>query len=208
MGCDIHLKLERKIKKPILYETPLGEIVEPTYYGGIMDQWQPIEITFDKCWSDRVYGMFARLADVRNYFDKPLEHIPLRGFPDDACNNTKSAYCLYVTSDEDYEMHNGYEYSCVRWINESRARKMLESGRSVPMIFGDGERMKITDSDWHSANWCTTDEMRQCIHDTFWNEERQVWFGDFVEWFALLGAMEGIEKGGYYECRAVFWFDN
>lgn len=39
-------------------------------------------------------------------------------------------------------------------------------------------------------------------------EEKQVWVGDFIEWFALLGAMEGIEKGGFYECRAVFWFDN
>ena len=50
--------------------------------------------------------------------------------------------------------------------------------------------------------------MEQCIREIFYNEEKKQWQDSFVEWFALLGAMKGIETDGLYECRAVFWFDN
>lgn len=50
MGCDIHLRLERKAK---------GQ-----------SKWQDCHIFgYDRCWDDRIYGMFAALADVRNYND-------------------------------------------------------------------------------------------------------------------------------------------
>lgn len=44
MGCDIHLRLERKAK---------GQ-----------SKWQDCRILgYDRCWGDRIYGMFAALAD-------------------------------------------------------------------------------------------------------------------------------------------------
>ena len=217
MGCDIHLKLEKKIRKPsFMYKYHYGEdgkvtnkeVVEVPSYGAWSLEWHPVEITRKNCWSDRVYGMFARLADARNYWKDEVKVIPQRGFPEDACDKTKDAYSYFVVSDEAYERNNGYEHSSLNFINESKANEWVAEGLSEEMKFGNEAVRKISGPDWHSANWCTTEEMKQCIHDTFWDEEKQVWVGDFIEWFALLGAMEGIEKGGFYECRAVFWFDN
>ena len=51
-------------------------------------------------------------------------------------------------------------------------------------------------------------EMENAIKEIFWNEEIQQYVGDYIELFALLGAMKGIEQNGAYECRAVYWFDN
>lgn len=62
--------------------------------------------------------------------------------------------------------------------------------------------------DYHSPNWCTTQEMEKCFNDVFLNLKDGTYEGDYIEWMALLGAMKGYEASGEYECRAVFWFDN
>ena len=75
MGCDIHLRLERKAK---------GQ-----------SKWQDCHIFgYDRCWSDRNYDMFAALADVRNHND--VEHLPVRGIPTDATPQTLSKYGYQV----------------------------------------------------------------------------------------------------------------
>ena len=96
MGCDIHLKLEkRKINKTYYTHqnfhpdgTITEEIRETPEFKTSRD-WHPVCLTWK---GDRVYGMFAKLADVRNYFQQKIEPIPLRGFPEDATDNTKLAY--------------------------------------------------------------------------------------------------------------------
>ena len=155
--------------------------------------------------------MFAKLADVRNYFQQKIEPIQLRGFPEDATNDTKQAYCYIVIPDDEYkEREDYYENSYLyHYINESRANEWVNDGSSKEMTpFGNTEQRKITDPDAHSPNWCTTQEMEDAIKEIFWKEEIQQYVGDYIEWLALLGAMKGIEQNGAYECRAVYWFDN
>ncbi|MBQ1780113.1 MAG: hypothetical protein II001_01610 [Bacteroidales bacterium] len=219
MGCDIHLKLEKRVKKTLYMEkTHYGEdgkistdiVPVPRWKGD--DKWRSVRLTSDYCrstWGDRIYGMFARLSGVRDYYtEESRRMVPDRGFPSDACDDTKLAYTCCVISDEEYNKDpERYDNSsCESYVEESRANKWVEDGVSREFPWHHGRR--ITGPDWHSPNWCTTEEMKKCIYDLFWNEEHQVWIGDYIEWFALLGAMEGIEKDGNYECRAVFWFDN
>lgn len=219
MGCDIHLKLEKRVRKTLFMEkyhygedgniTSTEIVPQPTWKGH--DDWKPVELTYGRCWGDRVYGMFARLSGVRDYYGEESHRmVPDRGFPEDACDETKTAYSYIVISDEEYAKNEErYDYSDYHYVNESRAKKWVEGGLSKEMTpFGNTQYKKISGPDWHSPNWCTTQEMKECIYDLFWNKEKEVWVGDFVEWFGLLGAMEGIEKDGIYECRAVFWFDN
>ena len=119
MGCDIHLKLEkRKINKTYYTHenfhpdgTITEEIREIPEFKTSRD-WHPVQLTLNNCWGDRVYGMFAKLADVRNYFQQKIEPIPLRGFPEDATDDTKQAYCYIVIPDDEYkEREDHYENS-------------------------------------------------------------------------------------------------
>ena len=188
MGCDIHLRIEQKRKT----ET---------------DDWRLCELTRENSWGDRVYGMFALLADVRNYWE--LEHLPVRGFPKDAANGTYLDYCYIVIPDEEYEnKRDYYEDSKFHYVKESLADKWIADGSSEEIEFEScfKDNRKITGPDWHSASWCTVEEMRKCVNETFYKDGK--WTGDYIEWLSLLGAMEGIEKSGEYDCRAVFWFDN
>lgn len=216
MGCDIHLKLEmRQVRRSYMLidkfeEDGIHKEIVETPYNSYSANWHSVRLTRGDCWGDRVYGMFAKLADVRNYFRKKINPIPQRGFPKDACDDTKSAYSYIVISDDEFDANKDYyEYSDTHYINESKANSWLKDGLSEEMQpFGNTDLRKITDPDAHSPNWCSTKEMEECIKEIFWNEEKQEWIGDYVEWFALLGAMKGVEYNGVYECRAVFWFDN
>lgn len=176
MGCDIHLRLERKAK---------GQ-----------SKWQDCHILgYDRCWGDRIYGMFAALADVRNYND--IEHLPVRGIPNDATRNTLLAYGYAVVMDA--EKH--FDFQC----GESQAKDWVEYCGYSEYLESDGVKY-VSDPDWHTPSWCTTSEMEDCINRIFKNEDGG-YKGDYSEWLALLGAMKGYEADGS-ECRAVFWFDN
>lgn len=222
MGCDIHLKLEKRLVKhiPSLKDKldekgkVIGEELDESFMKGMsgwydkaMKEWRPVNITFDRCWGDRNYGMFARLADVRNYWDdiKPMKP---RGFPKDACKDTLRSYTYELVPDDDYEKNkNRYESWDDAYVNETTGKEWLDKGYSVVMGEGYSNRKLISGPDWHSASWCTTKEMRKCVRANFYSKKFG-WNGDFIEWVSLLGAMEAIEKTGLYECRAVFWFDN
>ena len=197
MGCDIHLYVEYRLKearKRIVREAEYDENGNKTKDEiSYTEERKWYSYQFGKHWSDRIYGMFAILADVRNYGDRA--HIELRGFPDDATHIVKNKYYLIVVSDEEYKR---VDYRC---CSESYATSW------------GGERFTISgreytkDPDYHSANWCTTKEMREAI-DTLFKKEDDAYEGDYIEWLGLIGTMEGIESSGEYECRAVFWFDN
>lgn len=187
MVCNIHLRLERKRKEP--------KVINEYYTQGT--EWIGCNVTgYNETWSDRIYGMFAVLADVRNYND--VEHLPLRGFPSDACDSTKRCYTFQVLDDEEYQ---DQEWAAPR----SDAERWIKEGYSQWMEVYKSKH--ITGPDWHSPNWCTTKEMEECINKVFKNEDG-TYKGDYEEWVALLSAMKGYESTGEYECRAVFWFDN
>ena len=94
MGCDIHLRLERKVK---------GQ-----------SKWQDCTIFgYEHCWSDRIYGMFAALADVRNY--QNIEHLPVRGLPTDVTNKTLMLYGCQVVADAKYDWQYS-ESDAERWV--------------------------------------------------------------------------------------------
>lgn len=174
MGCDIHLRLERKAK---------GQ-----------SKWQGCRIFgYERCWNDRIYGMFAALADVRNYND--IEHLPVRGMPKDAADRTLKLYGYQVAVVVKYP---DWQYS------EEDAERFVKEGYSE---YYDVNGVKyVSCPDWHTPSWCTTAEMEDCINRIFKNADGG-YIGDYSEWLALLGAMKGYEAGGS-ECRAVFWFDN
>lgn len=174
MGCDIHLRLERKAK---------GQ-----------STWQDCHIFgYERCWNDRIYGMFAALADVRNYND--IEHLPVRGMPKDAADRTLKFYGYQVAVVVKYP---DWQYS------EEDAERFVKEGYSE---YYDVNGVKyVSCPDWHTPSWCTTAEMEDCINRIFKNEDGG-YRGDYSEWLALLGAMKGYEADGG-ECRAVFWFDN
>lgn len=188
MGCDIHLRLERKLKKDKKWNK---------YYTEKAGEWKNCCIfNYNKTWGDRIYGMFARLADVRNYNE--CEHIPLRGMPDDCCDSTMECYG-YRISDIVKEEYYDWE------VSRETAEKWVSKGYS--RYYKIGLKEFVSCPDWHSPNWCTTQEMEDCINKLFKNDDG-TYKGDYIEWLALLGVMKGYEQSGEYECRAVFWFDN
>lgn len=192
MGCDIHLKLERRLKKEKVWNKYYTEKCE----------WKPCKnYPYDKTWGNRIYGMFAALADVRNYSDWNIKPLPIRGMPEDACDNTLKCYGYQVVDKIEYEWQ---EDTCVL---ASDAEKWVKDGWSEYFEI-DGTKY-VSGPDWHSPNWCTTQEMEDCINQVF-KDENGNWksTGEPYEWLALLGAMKGYEATGEYECRAVFWFDN
>ena len=188
MGCNIHLRLERKLKKDKVWNE---------YYTEKAGEWENCCIfNYNKTWGDRIYGMFALLANVRNY--NGLEHIQLRGMPEDCCDSTMECYGYRVTNevkDEYYDWEVSRE-DADRWVNEGYSK-----------YFKIGKFEYVSVPDWHSPNWCTTQEMEDCINKLF-KDEDGTYKGDYIEWLALIGAMKGYEQSGEYECRAVFWFDN
>lgn len=148
---------------------------------------------------DRIYGMFAILADVRNLPHWHITPLPYRGFPKDACPDTIRHYGRPVK--ETFESEDDDEYFYLR----SKAEDWVSRGYSKFYKIRDQDYCSCPD--WHSPNWCTTEELEECINKVF-KDDSGNWKGEPDEWLALLGAMKGYETTGEFECRAVFWFDS
>lgn len=188
MGCDIHLRLEIRLKKDKVWNE---------YYTEKAGIWKGCwNVNSKQCWGNRIYGMFAALADVRNSWN--MEHLPIRGLPDDCCDLTKECYGNRI-ADKVKDEYYDWEYprkEAEEWIRKGYSERYEVYGLEY-----------CSCPDWHSPNWCTTQEMEDCINKIFKNEDG-TYEGDYIEWLALLGTMKGYEASGEYECRAVFWFDN
>lgn len=129
----------------------------------------------------RNYEIFAKLAGVRNYQELTPVAEP-RGFPEDAAFAADGDHWMYVTET------NGKGY-----CSPSRAESMVVSGSSR---YKDAEKMFVSNPDWHSHSWLTTDEYASVVEGT----------GE-PEYEAVLAAMRSFEEGGA-KARIVFWFDN
>lgn len=217
MGCDIHLRLERRLRKDkkVVYlpekKDEDGNIIRKefshTYSSKI---WHNCSIlNYENTWGDRCYGMFALLNDVRNYWENEMKPLVNKGFPDDACNNTKELYsCRIWRREEEIP-----EWAEDRYVTKEKAEEWLKKGYSTKIYLTSYDNGKIDEDylvsspDYHSPSWCTVEEMEYCINKIF-KDENGNWKGDYIEWLALLNAMKGYELSGEYVCRAVFWFDN
>ena len=185
MGCDIHLRVEmRKRVNPYPHDR------HEWYNAGFKGEF-----------GYRVYGMFARMANVRSYDDNYKIQFEPRGLPDDmTCLATRESFYLHVTDDK-AAAYCGYKY-CLK----ERAEKWVKDGISE---WVDEDHRTVTDPDLHSHSWLTTQELRQCFDDCFKEEDGTYKpYSDYVEWLGLVSLCEGIESDGVYECRVVFAFDN
>lgn len=175
MTCDIHLFVEKKFRKQEVKSID-------GYY------WFPC--AFHGEFSDKLYGMFAALNNVRNYWNiEPLED---RGLPKDIGVVAFRNYYKLIGSKETED-----EYSC----SKEDADKWVKEGLSVILDYNGFKY--CSDPDAHSPNWCTAKEMEECCNRVFKNN-----LGDGIEWIALSEYMKALEKTGEFETRAVFWFDN
>ena len=185
MGCDIHLRIERRRK------------VNP--YPNDRNEWY--NVGFNGEFSCRIYGMFARMANVRAYGDNYKVQFEPRGLPKDMASwGTPKSFYLEVTDDENAtEWGEGY---CLR----EDAERWVENGYSE---WVDEDHRRVTDPDLHSHSWLNTQELRQCFDDCFKEEDGTMHPNcEYVEWLGLVSLCEGIESTGEYECRVVFAFDN
>ena len=185
MGCDIHLRIEMRKK------------VNP--YPNERHEWYNVGIYGE--FSSRIYGMFARMADVRSYGDDYKVKFEPRGLPQDMTDwATKESFYLYVTSNEaaaDWGEHYCLTENAEKWVEKGYSRWV------------DQRHDRITDPDHHSHSWLTTQELRQCFDDCFKQEDGTYKPNcDYVEWLGLVSLCEGIESDGIHECRVVFAFDN
>lgn len=169
MGCDIHCYVEHTSHRRHLD----GKLRWQSFGGKINP--------------GRHYGIFAKLAGVRNCYESGI--VPIsepRGAPDDLGRYANDDNTLYIC---DY----GGENHCTA----KQAQQWVASGYSN---YTDDSRRRVTHPDWHSHSWVTPDEFGEALADPKLSNID-------VEYFALLAAMRELEKRGH-ETRLVFWFDN
>jgi hypothetical protein len=227
MGCDIHLMLEYRVKpecipndindfkydnlKDAINKFDRGEITEEDL-NEAKKKWSNYSImSWRKEWcnsymwrsdtwpGERTYGMFAKLANVRNYWNN-IEPFEVKGFPMDASEDVFSKYAYSIIEDEDWRDYHEDGY----YIKRSEVEENIK--RYDEKIIKYKDREFLTCCDHHSASWISTLEMEEAINFIF--KDKTDLASSYVCWAALLGAMKGIESNGIYECRAVFWFDN
>ena len=174
MGCDIHLHIEVKSKR---YKDTNWD--SPSFKGEF---------------SDRIYGMFAYLGNVRNY-KEIVPIVPNRGIPEDLNWRTFDSYYRKIVDNEECN----YEEE----ISSSEVESYLKLGFSG--IIERNEIRFFPYPDWHSPNWCTSEEFKQCYNKVFRDEYGNN-HGCYIEWLALLSYISILEEE--YEVRCVYWFDN
>lgn len=181
MGCDIHLAVEMRRRTKAFPQEH--------------DRWQGTGFYGE--FSCRNYGMFARMAIVRDYGCDARVMFEPRGLPKDISRSSEGIFYMRVTDDEEaIEWGQGY-------CSKETAERWVEQGSSV---WVDDEHHTLTDPDHHSHSWLTTQELRQCLDDCYRKGYEKAY--GYVDWLGLVCMCEGIESTGEYECRVVFAFDN
>jgi hypothetical protein len=207
MGCDIHLYIEYKSKKP--------------QYDGRESTWHSFGKSINP---GRNYAMFGLMANVRNcYSDGKLPVlVEPRGMPEDAGYTATDDNRIYIseTKSEDY-------------VSMETAKRWVNSGSSKFINDNDGNPTWVTQPDWHSHSWLTTSEFESVLNkylelETGWHKVRvdehnkmvereniqpDSWayappsINDEPEYQVVLASLKRFEELGY-DARVVFWFDN
>jgi hypothetical protein len=207
MGCDIHLYIEYKSKKP--------------QYDGRESTWHSFGKSINP---GRNYAMFGLMANVRNcYSDGKLPVlVEPRGMPEDAGYTATDDNRIYISETE------SEDYVCME-----TAKRWVNSGSSKFINDNDGNPTWVTQPDWHSHSWLTTSEFESVLNkylelETGWHKVRveehnkmvereniqpDSWayappsMVDEPEYQVVLASLKWFEELGY-DARVVFWFDN
>jgi hypothetical protein len=207
MGCDIHLYIEYKSKKP--------------QYDGRESTWHSFGKSINP---GRNYAMFGLMANVRNcYSDGKLPVlVEPRGMPEDAGYTATDDNRIYISETE------SEDYVCME-----TAKRWVNSGSSKFINNKDGNPTWVTQPDWHSHSWLTTSEFESVLNkylelEAGWHKVRveehnkmvereniqpDSWayappsINDEPEYQVVLASLKRFEELGY-DARVVFWFDN
>lgn len=174
MGCSIHLHIEIRHKNG-------------------REKWRPA--CFNEEFTVQNYAMFGALAGVREEY---LQVVPLRGLPDDMCKYTEDyLYHPVIYKTEDWSYYSPTDITCVTHADA------LKYVKEFGCHWRDKDQKYVSDPDFHSHNWCTTQEMNECVETVV---KKSDW-GIGVDWHVLAKFMNFYEECGY-ECRAIYWFDS
>ena len=173
MGCDIHCYIEYR-EKDQEHWMSFGSKINP----------------------GRHYGIFAVLANVRNY-QEGLEVLSPRGLPEDIGYAAESDSQLYIVDNEtDAEEYCSREQA-ERWVREGSSE------------YTDERKEFVTHPDWHSHSYVTTKKLEDALTTLkkYAEGNGETIGHDFaIEYYAIVATMKELEKHG--EARMVFWFDN
>lgn len=209
MGCDIHIFTEAK--RTILDNEKWVNIdnwrLNP-YFGSENeedldeDDWREPEYTVHEIYRGRSYHLFARLADVRNYYACEYIDRP-RGIPSDASDIVKKeaeswgrdghshSYCTLKELKEFQAKHNTIK---IKGLIGKKQKEDLDNGIKPQSWCQWSNSDEYVEAEWEDDDHCL-DNLIECLEnrmdDTFLlfgNEERHPKFEDKI--------------------RVVFWFDN
>lgn len=190
MGWSITLHLEISRRKDKTWSK---------YYTERAGIWRECRV-FTKWgfWSHRTMKMFTHLSNILDDLNDG-QYIPLKGIPADCSSSTMRDYCYKITdlplSGDDRDIGK---------ISRDEANELIKEYGNDIRIDIDAEEYIINPENIY-ANWCTTQEMEECINKSF-KDDNGEYTGDYIEWLGLLGTMKGYEMSGEYICRAVYWF--
>lgn len=196
MGCDIHFKLERRLKN--------------TTENQKENKWNTTDYSIEAEYGERSYWMFAHMANVRSYGENENYPEP-KGLPEDISDRTKLSCSLLCPKTEKHT----YE-AMDREIKRDKYEEWTKWNKDLKFEFTDyyAYLNEYYDAmyhiDMHSYSWLTTEEYEDCFNKAYKREENgeTVYEGAYVEWYILLQRMKAYEEFGKYEVRIVFWFDN
>ena len=200
MGCDIHFKLERRLKKST--ETSKE------------NKWDTTDYSIEAEYGTRSYWMFAHMANVRSdgYDENYLEP---KGLPEDISDGTKISCSLLCPKNIPNKQEFIHRFTD-KEIHRDKYEEWTRRYKDLKFEFTDRYNFlneyydAMYHIDMHSHSWLTTEEYEECFNNAYKREENNetIYLEGYVEWYILLQRMKAYEEFGKYDVRIIFWFDN
>lgn len=256
MGCDIHAYLEYKYSNDerdkyamwwqfaevhIGRDYQLFALMARVCLTNTWEQVEKVRLLFEKYGvsGTSAENVFTSLEEIGEELQVELDALKEeptqlhgidtfepKGIPSGLCSRTGYEYHLWVRDDDD-EHERG---SC----SLSNAESWVESGSSE---WVNDEKTSVTNPDWHTPSWLSTEEVAtvidryKAVNEALVPGARKEFdemvqrakarnsdhIPDWKDWdptrakptemLAILGAMKALEENGL-TARLVFWFDN
>lgn len=200
MGCDIHTYVE--IKKNVNNEekwVSADYYKKNPYYDGVDNYEKQFNIVH--IFSNRDYGLFSILADVRNYGDNSPICDP-KGLPDDCCNEIKEEY--------EYWLGDGHSYS---YFTLKELKDYANTHKTIKRsgMISESAANDLDNNDIKPECWC------QMTNQTGWVHRE--WEDEFTGLDIIIKKLTERLLDVLYisetrvdefadKIRLVFWFDN